>query len=116
MTKITRITQLQRYTKDLLHLFFFLDTSDYQIHYGKKAYHKYNITRVSTSPAATAIASISKSALDPKTIKRLRDKATIVCDKLADVSNCTNRTCLFDVYNDPCETTDLYATNPKVRF
>ncbi|XP_020289254.1 arylsulfatase B-like [Pseudomyrmex gracilis] len=90
------------------------DTSDYHKHYGKRAYREYNFTRISTSPAATAIASISKYALDPTEVRRLRNEATITCDDLADVSNCANRTCLFDVYKDPCENTDLSASYPTI--
>ncbi|XP_011269374.2 arylsulfatase B [Camponotus floridanus] len=93
------------------------DTSEYQKYYnysGNNAlYPKYNAINILASPVASAIASISTSMLNANKIMQLRKEATIVCKNFMDFSNCTNRSCLFDVKEDPCETTDLSAKYPK---
>lgn len=101
--------------------FFHIDKSNYQEHYnyysGKNpSYPKYNVTNVLASPAASAIASVSTHALTANKIKILRKKATVVCRNFMNSSSCKNRTCLFNIYNDPCETTDLFSKHPKVRL
>ncbi|XP_011881608.1 PREDICTED: arylsulfatase B-like isoform X2 [Vollenhovia emeryi] len=95
------------------------DTSDYQKHYdyysgNGPSYPKYNMTKVLTSPAATAIASVSTNKLTTTKIKALRKRATIVCKNSTYSSSCTNRTCLFDIYKDPCEITDLSLKYSKI--
>ncbi|GAB1869472.1 Arylsulfatase B [Camponotus japonicus] len=93
------------------------DTSEYQKYYnysGNNAlYPKYNATTILTSPAASAIASISISTLNASKIMQLRKEATIICKNFTVFSNCTNRSCLFDLNKDPCETTDLFSKYPK---
>ncbi|XP_025270578.1 arylsulfatase B isoform X1 [Camponotus floridanus] len=93
------------------------DTSEYQKYYnysGNNAlYPKYNVTTILASPAASAIASISISTLNASKIMQLRKEATIICKNFTDFSNCTNRSCLFDLNKDPCETTDLFSKHPK---
>lgn len=97
---------------------FNIDKSEYQKYYdysGNNAlYPKYNATNVLASPAASAIANISTSVLNENKIMQLRKEATVICKNFMDFSNCTNRTCLFNVYEDPCETTDLSSKYPKV--
>lgn len=95
------------------------DRSDNQKHYdyysgNNVSYPKYNVTNVLTSPAASAIASVSAHVLTAAKIKALRKKATIVCKNLTNPSSCKNRTCLFNIYKDPCEFTDLSSKNTKV--
>ncbi|XP_014475090.1 PREDICTED: uncharacterized protein LOC106744669 isoform X2 [Dinoponera quadriceps] len=86
------------------------DKSEYSTHYGytgnDPSYPKYNATNMLASPVASAIASVSSSVLNADKIEQLREESTVVC-RTSDFSNCTNRTCLFDVREDPCETTDL---------
>ncbi|KAL0121278.1 hypothetical protein PUN28_008741 [Cardiocondyla obscurior] len=95
------------------------DKSDYQKHYnyynGRDAsYFKYNLTNVLTSPVAMAIKNVSIKALTAAKIKQLRKKATIICKNVMNSSSCENRTCLFNIYKDPCETTDLSSKYPTV--
>ncbi|XP_011689848.1 PREDICTED: arylsulfatase B-like isoform X3 [Wasmannia auropunctata] len=95
------------------------DKSDYQKHYNyysgnNVSYPKYNVTNVLTSPAALAIASVSARVLNAPKIKELRREATIVCEDTTNSSSCANRTCLFDIYKDPCEITDLSSKHPTV--
>lgn len=95
------------------------DKSDYQKHYNyysgnNVSYPKYNVTNVLTSPAALAIASVSARILNAPKIKELRREATIVCEDTTNSSSCANRTCLFDIYKDPCEITDLSSKHPTV--
>lgn len=101
--------------------FFSTDKSDYQKHYrsysGNDAFYpKYNATNVLASPAALAIASVSTHVLTETKIRHLRQKATIICKNLSNSSSCMNRTCLFNIYKDPCEMTDLFLEKPKVRL
>lgn len=101
--------------------FFHTDKSDYQKHYSyysgnDASYPKYNVTNVLASPTATAIASVSTSVLTAAKIKYLRKKATLVCKNFTNSSSCINRTCLFNIYEDPCEITDLSSKRPQVRL
>ncbi|XP_032679732.1 arylsulfatase J-like isoform X2 [Odontomachus brunneus] len=92
------------------------DRSIFSEYYGytgnDPSYPKYNETQVLTSPAASAIASISPK-LNADKLKQLRKEGMVICqnDKF---SNCMNRTCLFDIYEDPCEITDLSSKYPEV--
>lgn len=99
---------------------FYTDKTNYQKHYnysGNSAmYPTYNVTNVLASPAALAIASVSIHVLTAAEIKDLRIEATIVCKNLTNVSSCVNRTCLFDIYKDPCEITDISSTKPTVKL
>ncbi|XP_012523879.1 arylsulfatase B [Monomorium pharaonis] len=95
------------------------DKSDYQKHYNyysgnDVSYPEYNVTSVLTSPAASAIASVSTRLLTASKVKALRKRAMIVCKNVTNVSSCTNRTCLFNINKDPCEITDLSSEHPKV--
>jgi len=101
--------------------FLHTENSEYQKHYNyysgnDASYPEYNVTNVLTSPAASAIASVSSLVLTATKIKKLREKATIVCNNPTNSSSCMNHTCLFNIYRDPCEITDLSSKYPKVRL
>ncbi|XP_029177441.1 arylsulfatase B-like isoform X2 [Nylanderia fulva] len=93
------------------------DNSEYQKYYNYSGnnplYPKYNATNVLSSSAASAIASISTFVLNANKIMQLRKEATVVCKNFTNFSNCKNRTCLFNIYEDPCETTDLFMKYPE---
>lgn len=101
-----------------LNFFSNIDKSEYQKYYnysGKNIlYPKYNAMNVLTSPAALAIASVSTFVLNANKVMQLREEAAVVCKNFTDFPNCTNNTCLFNVYEDPCETTDLSSKYPQV--
>ncbi|XP_011647798.1 arylsulfatase B-like [Pogonomyrmex barbatus] len=95
------------------------DKSDYQKHYNyysgnDASYPKYNVTDVLASPAGSAIAGVSTHMLTANKIKKLREEATIICKNFTNSSSCENRTCLFNIYEDPCEITDLSLQHPEV--
>ncbi|XP_067205904.1 arylsulfatase B-like isoform X2 [Linepithema humile] len=94
------------------------DKSEYQKFYGNSgnnaSYLEYNVTNVLVSQAASVIANISTISLKANKIIKLRNEATVICKNFANFSNCTNRTCLFNVYKDPCEITDLSFKYPEV--
>jgi len=124
-TKSLRITRFQSdsssFWQSSLHpVFFSADNSRYRKHYGNypgndASYPEYNVTGVLTSPAASAIASISVLALTAKRIMSLRGQAAVVCDNFTDFADCADRSCLFDIRKDPCETTDLSSQHLEVR-
>ncbi|XP_054011485.1 arylsulfatase B-like isoform X1 [Hylaeus anthracinus] len=91
--------------------------SEYPNFYGdngiNKLYPQYNTSSVLRSLAGSAIAKISKSTLKDEDVIKLREKATVTCKNFTTYSTCLH-TCLFDVYNDPCETTDLSLEYPKI--
>ncbi|KAH0949269.1 hypothetical protein HN011_000644 [Eciton burchellii] len=95
------------------------DNSRYRKHYGNypgndASYPEYNVTGVLTSPAASAIASISALPLNAGRIMSLRRRAAVACDNFTDVADCADRPCLFDIQKDPCETIDLASQRPEV--
>lgn len=69
------------------------------------SYPKYNVSNSLGSLAGSAIASTANLALNPEQATKLRKEATVVCN-VTTYPKCLEM-CLFDVYNDPCETTDL---------
>ncbi|KYM99142.1 Arylsulfatase B, partial [Cyphomyrmex costatus] len=95
------------------------DKSDYQKHYtnyngSNPSYPKYNVTNVLKSPAALAIANVSTHVVTASKIEKLRKEATVVCKDPTNTSSCENRTCLFDIYEDPCEITDISSQYPEI--
>ncbi|XP_076623890.1 arylsulfatase B [Colletes latitarsis] len=76
-------------------------------------YPEYNASNVLQSLAGSAITDISKSTLKIEKIIELRKEATVICTNFTSHPKCLDR-CLFDVYNDPCETTDLSFAYPKI--
>ncbi|XP_012055336.1 PREDICTED: arylsulfatase B-like [Atta cephalotes] len=94
------------------------DKSDFQKHYidykgNDPSYPKYNMTNVLESPAASAIANVSNRVVTANKIEELRKEATVVCENLT-TSDCENRTCLFDIYEDPCEVMDISSQYPEI--
>ncbi|KYM99141.1 Arylsulfatase B, partial [Cyphomyrmex costatus] len=95
------------------------DKSEYQKHYtyyngSDPSYPKYNVTNVLESPAASAIANVSTNVVIASKIEELRKEATVVCKNLTNSSSCENRVCLFDIYKDPCEVTDISSKYPEI--
>ena len=76
-------------------------------------YPKYNVTKVLHSFAGSAISNISQVILNTNYIIELRKAATVVCQNFISYPKCLER-CLFDIYNDPCETTDVSLQHPDV--
>lgn len=76
-------------------------------------YPEYNTSSVLQSLVGNAITELSKSTLKVEEIIKLRKEATVNCENFTIYPKCLNR-CLFDVFSDPCETTDLSSTYPKV--
>ncbi|XP_076749580.1 arylsulfatase I [Xylocopa sonorina] len=72
------------------------------------SYPEYNVSSVFHSPAGVAIADISDHPLSVNDVIKLREDAKVLCNNVMSNSNCTDK-CLFDVYDDPCETMDLSA-------
>lgn len=72
-----------------------------------------------SSPAWKSISSATRPASVDE-VHKLRLAATIHCNKgtFRRHTNCnpslTNRSCLFDIYTDPCEENDLSATNADI--
>lgn len=92
-----------------------LEYGDYYGYSGTdESYPEYNTSSVLQSLAGSAIAAISKTKLATKDIVKLRDEARVVCKNVIVYPKCLDK-CLFDVYSDPCETTDLSFAYPEVR-
>lgn len=91
-----------------------LEYGDYYGYSGTdESYPEYNTSSVLQSLAGSAIAAISKTKLATKDIVKLRDEARVVCKNVIVYPKCLDK-CLFDVYSDPCETTDLSFAYPEV--
>ncbi|XP_050598217.1 arylsulfatase B-like isoform X1 [Bombus affinis] len=78
-----------------------------------ESYPEYNVSNVLHSAAGFALASVSNVTLNSERIIELRRAAMVVCDNFTSYPKCLDR-CLFDVYNDPCETTDVSREHPEV--
>ncbi|XP_043603909.1 arylsulfatase B-like [Bombus pyrosoma] len=78
-----------------------------------ESYPEYNVSNVLHSAAGSALASVSNATLNSERIIELRRAATVVCNNFTSYPRCLDR-CLFDVYNDPCETTDVSREHPEV--
>lgn len=78
-----------------------------------ESYPEYNVSKVLHSAAGLALASVSNATFNSERIIELRRAATVVCDNFTSYPRCLDR-CLFDVYNDPCETTDVSREHPEV--
>ena len=52
--------------------------------------------------------------LSENIINKLRRHSTVDCNNSLDNLNCSNL-CLFDIYNDQCETKDISDVKPKVK-
>ncbi|CAL7948728.1 unnamed protein product [Xylocopa violacea] len=74
------------------------------------SYPEYNVSSVFRSPAGAAIADISDHPLRVNDVIRLREGAKVLCNNVTSYSKCENE-CLFDIHDDPCETTDLSVKN-----
>ena len=77
-----------------------------------KLYPEYNVTNVLYSFAGSAISNISQVTLNTNYVIELRKAATVVCQNFASYPTCLEK-CLFDIYNDPCETTDVSHQHPN---
>ncbi|KAG7202809.1 hypothetical protein KM043_009967 [Ampulex compressa] len=77
------------------------------------SYPVYDPESILTSPAGSAIANISNPILKSKRIMNNRKRATVLCKSVTVFPSCTNE-CLFDVYKDPCETTDVSTIYPEI--
>ncbi|KAF7992279.1 hypothetical protein HCN44_001604 [Aphidius gifuensis] len=72
------------------------------------------VAKVLNSTVNLVIKKIAKSSINEKQILNLRQESQITCKPLDKVSsNCSNL-CLFNIVNDPCETTDVSAEYPGV--
>lgn len=91
---------------------------EYGDYYGdsgtNQSYSEYNVSSVLQSSTGSAIAGISESALSVQKIINLREESRVICKNFTNYPKCLDR-CLFNVYSDPCETTDLSSAYPKVR-
>ena len=90
---------------------------EYGAYYGdsgtNQSYPEYNVSTVLQSSTGSAIARISESALSVQKIINLREESRVICKNFTDYPKCLDR-CLFNVYSDPCETTDLSSAYPKI--
>ncbi|XP_015608401.1 arylsulfatase B [Cephus cinctus] len=77
------------------------------------SYPEYNITEILESDAGLAITSIGNSLLTETKILNLRSASIVRCNNFTDFANCSD-TCLFNLQNDPCETTDVSADYPEI--
>ncbi|XP_044020082.1 uncharacterized protein LOC122860360 [Aphidius gifuensis] len=72
------------------------------------------VAKVLNSTVNLVIEKIAKSLINEKQILNLRQESQITCKPLDKISsNCSNL-CLFNIVNDPCETTDVSAEYPGV--
>lgn len=79
-----------------------------------KTYPEYNVQNALNSSAGSAIASITNDKINVAgTAELLRKYARVVCSNFTSYPKCSD-SCLFDVYDDPCETTDLSSKYPQV--
>ncbi|XP_047354134.1 arylsulfatase B-like [Vespa velutina] len=77
------------------------------------SYPRYNVTNVMSSLVARAISIISNNKLTEHKIKSLRQSTKISCKHPTDFRNCT-KDCLYNIFNDPCETKDISEYYPKI--
>lgn len=73
----------------------------------------YNVEAVIASPTSQSIVKTMGNATTHKQILQLREQSKIICKSFSKFSNCSVR-CLFNLYNDPCETTDISDKHPEV--
>lgn len=72
------------------------------------------VAKVLNSTVNLVIKKIAKSLINEKQILNLRQESQITCKPLdKTIANCSNL-CLFNIVNDPCETTDVSEKYPKV--
>ncbi|XP_043521229.1 arylsulfatase B-like, partial [Frieseomelitta varia] len=91
-----------------------LEDGDYYGDSGtNKLYPEYNVTNVLRSFAGSAISNISQVTLNTNYVIELREAATVVCQNFSRYPTCLEK-CLFDIYNDPCETTDVSLQYPNI--
>nr|XP_050856383.1 arylsulfatase B-like isoform X3 [Vespula vulgaris] len=77
------------------------------------SYPRYNASNIMSSLVARAISAISNNRLTEQKIKNLRRNTKISCKHPTYFLNCT-KNCLFNIFEDPCETTDISENNPKI--
>lgn len=77
------------------------------------SYPEYNVSSVLHSIAGSTIFHATNFTLNIKDVIKLRNKARVVCNNFTSYSKCVDK-CLFDIYNDPCETTDLSNEHPEI--
>lgn len=70
------------------------------------------VNSVLTSPANQAIKKIKNVEIRKEEIYSLRKNNRITCESLNRIANCSNL-CLFNLSEDPCETTDVSSQHPK---
>ena len=63
--------------------------------------------RILSSPASLAIKSLSNYNLTREIINLLRTESTENCKPPDLIADCSNKICLFNILDDPCETKDL---------
>lgn len=79
-----------------------------------ESYPKYEPSKVRSSLVGSAIATLSKGRyLRDAKIRKLRRSSTLSCQHSTNFTNCGGD-CLFDIYADPCETTDISYRYPKI--
>lgn len=92
-------------------------SDQYSKYYGDSgnndSYPEYNITRVLNSEANLAIHNVQDERISSKIVKNLRNLSRIQCEEFSHFPNCSNL-CLFNIYNDPCETKDISRSNPLI--
>ncbi|XP_014214434.1 arylsulfatase B-like [Copidosoma floridanum] len=77
-------------------------------------YPVYNAGEALRSPAGLAIKKLSSFAgLNPEKAQVLRERATVRCSRPRTQLDCSTL-CLFDIEDDPCETTDLSPRQPEI--
>ncbi|XP_066603651.1 arylsulfatase B-like [Prorops nasuta] len=82
----------------------------------REDYPPYDYSRVFGSASALAIAQVSSSSpnkLNRDQITRLREESMVVCQRRPDTYADCSDSCLFDIFNDPCEYEDLSSNYPE---
>ncbi|KAJ8688034.1 hypothetical protein QAD02_023829 [Eretmocerus hayati] len=94
-----------------------LGHSSFGKHYGKRGQEyspSYNVTSVLESQTAKAIDSLKQHLLPgDDAITRLRKETEIKCEEKLEHPDCPDG-CLFNIFEDPCETTNIKDKHPEV--
>lgn len=103
---------------DLILLFFITGKNiQYSDYYGDNgtsvSYPEYNISSVLHSIVGSTIFHTTNFTLNIEDVIKLRNEAKVICNNFTSYPKCVDK-CLFDIYNDPCETTDLSDEHPEV--
>lgn len=97
----------------------FLGASEYSSYFGESGIDYspkiYNVTAVTSSLVGRAIEKLPNNSLLKKDkIIALRKEATVSCKRNPNYPQCSNK-CLFNIRDDPCETTDISDEYPEVQ-